>query len=85
MAAQSFLWLQQAGLLSAAVLRLLTVVAYSWSLGSTSKAFSSCGSWGRFAITMKSSLTRDKPTHLPGIGRQFLNHWTTREVLNFTS
>ena len=30
---------------------------------------------------VESSLTRDQ-THIPCIGRQILNYWTTREVLN---
>ena len=34
---------------------------------------SSCGTWDL------SSLIRDQ-THIPSIGRQVLNHWTTREI-----
>ena len=42
---------------------------------------SSCGAWAELprGIWNLSFLLRDR-THIPRIGRQILNHWTTREV-----
>ena len=41
---------------------------------------SSRGAWGSVAWQqVESSWTRDQ-THVPCIGGQILNHWTTREV-----
>ena len=49
---------------------------------SVASVFSSCGPWAWLPDGMwdLSSLTKDR-THVPCIGRQILNHWTTSEVL----
>ena len=45
------------------------------------RRLSGCGAWFfRHARHVGSSWTRD-PIRVPYIGRQILNHWTTREVL----
>ena len=53
------------------------------------RAVSRCGlrSWGMGSVAswlVESSQTGD-PTCVPCIGRQILNHWTTKKVLNFLS
>ena len=72
--------------------RLLVAVNYSlavgfslqWllllrSTGSSCVAFGSCSGWAQEMWHRGSSWTRDR-TYVPSIGRQILNHWTTREV-----
>ena len=51
-----------------------------WAVGW--RGFSSCGTWAEFPMYVESSWTRDQ-THVPCIGRQILNHWTTRKVTTF--
>ena len=48
------------------------------STGSRELGFSSCST--AVALRLRSSWTRDQ-THVPCIGKQILNHWTTREAL----
>ena len=60
-----------------------------WSLGSRCAGFSTCSTRAQYWWLMglvalyhvESSQTRDR-TCVPCIDRQFLNHHTTREVLN---
>ena len=48
-----------------------------WNKGSSVSELSSCDSWAELHVV--SSQTEDQ-THAPCIGRQIINHWTTREV-----
>ena len=52
-----------------------------WASGVSGLRLSSCGPWVKLPWVMwdLSSLTRDQ-THVLSIGRQILNHCTTREV-----
>ena len=52
-----------------------------WRMGTRVHRPCSCGMWAYLPHGMwdVSFLTRDQ-THVPCIGRQILNHWTTREV-----
>ena len=60
-----------------------------WTIGSRCTGFSSCSTWAQWLWHMglvaprhvKSFWTRDQ-THVPCTGRQILNHWTTREILD---
>ena len=49
------------------------------SIHSTVSTFSSCSVWVHPLWHVGSSQTRDW-SHIPCIGRQILNHWTTREI-----
>ena len=73
--------------------RLLTVVASrcgAWVLGTRAQLWLvGSRAWAHLWYTglvapnyMESSWPRDQ-THVPYIGRQILNRWATREVLNF--
>ena len=68
-------------LLFTAVCRLLTEVAFLLSLWSTGSRHVGISNWGSWAFGDLSSWTRVQ-THIPCIGRQVLNHWTTRKVLS---
>ena len=48
-----------------------------WNKGSRASEPSSCDAWAELHVV--SSQTKDQ-THVPCIGRQIINHWTTREV-----
>ena len=52
-----------------------------WRMGTRVHRPCSCGMWAYLPHGMwdVSFLTRDQ-THVPCIGRQILNHWSTREV-----
>ena len=59
------------------------VCSSTWTLSLCCTGFSSCGPRAQLPHCMwdLSSLTRDYTrVHVPSIGRQILNHWTTREV-----
>ena len=48
-----------------------------WNKGPRASEPSSCDAWAELHVA--SSQTKDQ-THVPCIGRQIVNHWTTREV-----